>query len=72
MGCKARPFILGHPLSLLGVETTIVSIIAPGTKIYEDSKKKERTFARKLNEYSADLIKNNSKQFRFFVSSFFN
>ena len=55
-------------MSTLCIETAIVSITAPGAKIYEDNKEKGRIFARKLNEYSADLVKNNPKQFGFFAS----
>jgi predicted TIM-barrel fold metal-dependent hydrolase len=55
-------------MSLLGIETAIVSITAPGTKIYEDNTEKGRAFARKLNEFSADLVKNNPEQFGFFAS----
>jgi predicted TIM-barrel fold metal-dependent hydrolase len=55
-------------MSLLGIETAIVSITAPGTRIYEDNKEKGRILARKLNEFSADLVKNNPKQFGFFAS----
>ena len=54
-------------MSVLGVETAIISIALPGT-IYGDNKEKGRTLARKLNEFSADLVKNNSKQFGFFAS----
>ncbi|CAF1243752.1 unnamed protein product [Adineta steineri] len=55
-------------MSHLNIETAIVSITAPGTKIYENDKKKGRILARKLNEFSNDLVKNNSKQFGFFAS----
>jgi predicted TIM-barrel fold metal-dependent hydrolase len=55
-------------MSLLGIETAIVSITAPGTKIYENNKEKGRILARKLNEFSFDLVKNNPKQFGFFAS----
>jgi predicted TIM-barrel fold metal-dependent hydrolase len=55
-------------MSVLGVETAILSITAPGTKIYEDNKEKGRILARKLNEFSADLVKNNCEQFGFFAS----
>jgi hypothetical protein len=37
-------------MSMLGVETAIVSITTPGTKIYEDNKEKGRILARKLNQ----------------------
>ncbi|CAF4798387.1 unnamed protein product [Rotaria sp. Silwood1] len=53
---------------LLGVELAIVSITAPGTKIYEGNTKKGRIFARKLNEYSANLVKNNTEKLGFFAS----
>ncbi len=55
-------------MSQLGIETAIVSITAPGTMIYQDDKEKARSFARELNEYSADLVKNNPKQFGYFAS----
>ncbi|UJR07979.1 hypothetical protein I4U23_012258 [Adineta vaga] len=55
-------------MSLLNIETAIVSVTAPGSKIYEHDKQKGRLLARQLNEFSADLVKNNSKQFGFFAS----
>jgi predicted TIM-barrel fold metal-dependent hydrolase len=55
-------------MSQLGIEMAIVSITAPGTMIYENDEQKARDFARKLNEYSADLVKNNPEQFGFFAS----
>ncbi len=55
-------------MSMLGIETAIVSITASETKIDEDKKEKGRILARKLNQYSANLIKNNPEQF--FTSSF--
>jgi 6-methylsalicylate decarboxylase len=55
-------------MSVLCIETAIVSVTVPGTKIYEGNKEKGRILARKLNEYSADLVKNNPKQFGFFAS----
>ncbi len=55
-------------MSILNIETGIISITAPGTKIYENDKNKSRTFARKLNEFSADLVTKYPKQFGFFAS----
>jgi len=55
-------------MSLFGIEMAIISITAPGTKIYENNKEKGRIFTRQLNEYSADLVNNNPKQFGFFAS----
>jgi predicted TIM-barrel fold metal-dependent hydrolase len=55
-------------MSQLGIEMAIISISSPGTKIYENNKEKGRAFARQLNEYSADLVKSNPKQFGFFAS----
>lgn len=48
-------------IAQIGIETVIVSITAPGTNICENDKEKGRAFAIKLNEYSADLAKNNPK-----------
>ncbi len=39
-------------MSLLGIQTAIVSITAPSTKIYENNKEKGRIIERKLNEFS--------------------
>ena len=55
-------------MSILAIETAIVSVTAPGTKIYEGNKEKGRVLARQLNDYSADFVKNNPKQFGFFAS----
>ncbi|CAF3959084.1 unnamed protein product [Rotaria sp. Silwood2] len=65
---KWYPQLAKRSMSLLGVELAIVSITAPGTKIYEGNKEKGRVLARKLNEYSADLVKNNTGKFGFFAS----
>jgi predicted TIM-barrel fold metal-dependent hydrolase len=55
-------------MSRLGIEMAIVSVTAPGTMIYEHDVKKARQFATQLNEYSANLVKNNPKQFGYFAS----
>jgi len=55
-------------MAQLGIETAIVSITVPSTKIYDNDKEKARVFARKLNEYSSDLVKNDHKHFGFFAS----
>jgi predicted TIM-barrel fold metal-dependent hydrolase len=55
-------------MSILGIENAIVSVTAPGTKIYENKLEKGRILTRKLNEFSAHLVENNSKQFGFFAS----
>ncbi|CAF0952134.1 unnamed protein product [Didymodactylos carnosus] len=55
-------------MSILGIETAIVSVPTPGAKIYEDNKEKRRILVRKLNEFMGDLVKNNPKEFGFFAS----
>lgn len=55
-------------MSLLDINTAIVSITAPGTKIYEGDIEKGRIFVRKLNNYSANLVKSDPKKFGFFAS----
>jgi predicted TIM-barrel fold metal-dependent hydrolase len=55
-------------MSQLGIQTAIVSVTAPGSTIYEHDKEKARSFTRQLNEFSADLVKNNPEQFGFFAS----
>lgn len=55
-------------MSLLGIKTAIASITAPGTKIYEGDIEKGRILARKLNNYSADLVKSDPEKFGFFAS----
>lgn len=55
-------------MSLLGIEMAVVSITAPGAKVYEGNTEKCRTLARKLNEYSANLVKNDPTRFMFFAS----
>lgn len=57
-----------HTMSLLGIRTAILSVTAPGAKIYEDDFEKSRIFARKLNNYSADLVKSDPEKFGFFAS----
>ncbi|CAF3828359.1 unnamed protein product [Rotaria sordida] len=65
---KWSPQLAKDNMSLLGVEMAITSVTAPGTKIYEGNIEKGRDFARKLNEYSANLVKNNPEQFGFFAT----
>jgi predicted TIM-barrel fold metal-dependent hydrolase len=55
-------------MSKIGIETVITSITAPGAMIYENNKEKGRDFARKLNEFSANLAKNYPKEFGYFAS----
>jgi predicted TIM-barrel fold metal-dependent hydrolase len=55
-------------MSKLGIETAIVSVTAPGSMIYENDKHKARAFTRDLNEFTANLVKDNPKQFGFFAS----
>ncbi|CAF2074736.1 unnamed protein product [Rotaria magnacalcarata] len=55
-------------MSLLGVEIAFVSITAPGTKIYEGNTEKGRNFARKLNEFSSNLVQQDPAKFGFFAS----
>jgi predicted TIM-barrel fold metal-dependent hydrolase len=55
-------------MAKLGIETAIVSITAPGSSIYQDDKEKARALTRKLNEFSADLVKKNPKEFGYFAS----
>jgi hypothetical protein len=56
-------------MSQIGVVTAIVSVTAPGTKIYENDTAKGRSLARQINQYTTDLVKNNSKQYGFFCFS---
>ena len=46
----------------------ILSITAPGTNIYQNDQEKGRILARKLNQFSSDLVKNNPEQFGYFAS----
>ena len=55
-------------MSQLGVETAIASIVVPKTMFDNNDKEKGRALVRQLNEYSADLVKNNPKQFGFFAA----
>ncbi|CAM2728092.1 unnamed protein product [Rotaria socialis] len=55
-------------MSLLGVEIAFLSITAPGTKIYEGNTEKGRNFARKLNEFSANLVQQDPAKFGLFAS----
>ena len=53
-------------MSKLGVETAIMSITAPAALIY--SGEKARVFARKLNDYAAEMVSRDPKAFGFFAS----
>lgn len=55
-------------MSQMGVETAVISISTPGTRIYDNDQAKGRTFARQLNQYAADLTRNYSQQIRFFAT----
>lgn len=55
-------------MSIMGVDIAIMSITAPGTKIYEGKIEKGRDFARKLNEFSASIVQKNPMNFGFFAS----
>ncbi|CAF1223382.1 unnamed protein product [Adineta ricciae] len=46
-------------------QTAIVSITAPGTRIYEGNSTKSRRLARQLNEFAANLIQKYPKKFGF-------
>lgn len=53
-------------MSKLGIETAIISITAPGALIY--SGEKARVFARKLNDYTSNLVMKDSQSLGFFAS----
>jgi len=57
-----------YNMSLLRVRTAILSVTAPGAKIYEADFEKSRTLARKLNNYSSALVNSDPERFGFFAS----
>ena len=57
-----------NSMALLGIKTAILSVTAPGPKVYEGDIDKGRMLARKLNTYSADLVKSDLEKFGFFAS----
>lgn len=65
---KWSPHQAKTSMSLLGIKIAILSVTAPGPKIYEGDIEKGRVFTRKLNQYSADLVESDREKFGFFAS----
>jgi predicted TIM-barrel fold metal-dependent hydrolase len=55
-------------MRILGIETGIMSVTAPGTTIYAKDIKRGRELARRCNEFSAKIVRDEPDRFGFFAT----